>query len=74
MPREPAGGASRRCALFCPLPEQAEKFAGLYPLSYNLSGRGKILGNLGGNTESFRPIKREEKAFLFSRTKENKHA
>ena len=51
-----------------PLSERAVKAAGSYPLPY---GKEAVCqnGNLGGNTESFRPMyRRGEKAFYFTNT------
>ncbi len=55
-----AAGAFR----YCPLPEHAEKSAGRRPVSRFREVVPRH-GNLGGNTESFRPNSKGEKAFYF---------
>ncbi len=62
--RDAAFGASRGKAPILPLPERAAKAAGSYPVSYEVSGR-VLRGNLGGNTESFRPISHGTKRLFF---------
>lgn len=49
-----------------PLSERAVKVAGSYPLPYGKRGRLSG-GNLGGNTESFRPMQKGEKRLFILR-------
>ena len=58
--RETAVGVSRSGIRESPLSERAVKAAGSYPLPYGKRGRPQG-GNLGGNTESFRPMQIGEK-------------
>ena len=53
-----------------PLSERAVRAAGSYPLPYGKRGRPRG-GNLGGNTESFRPIQKGEKGLFILRKADN---
>jgi len=64
--RETAVGASRKQSLWVPVSERAVKAAGMRPVQRKMSGR-RIGGNLGGNTESLRPIAMGGDFFVFSK-------
>ena len=62
--RETAVGASRKQPLWVPVSERAVKAAGMRPVQRKMSGR-LLSGNLGGNTESLRPIAVGRRLFCF---------
>ena len=61
--RETAVGASRKQPLWVPVSERAVKAAGMRPVQRKKSGC-RTGGNLGGNTESLRPMVYGERGFF----------